>query len=167
MLTDCCKECGAALSLWYQLCLLLLPILSIFHIKHFIKSGKGKDNVRNFVVVDLYTTPSLNQTSLMGSCIMYNGRDFLSPCKTSTMLPTGMLLRQPLKCPEIRASSQSTANEELCKGGRYLSSPWSKRMAVIGTYQWEAAKMHQLDKGITTVTRDKCGTGIVCSSSNW
>lgn len=75
-----------------------------------------------------------------------------------------MLLRQPIKGPEINVSSQSTANKELCC---YLSSSWTKRMAATGTCQWEAVKTHHLDKGITILTGDKCGTGILCFSSNF
>lgn len=40
-------------------------------------------------------------------------------------------------------------------------------MAATGTCQWEAVKTHHLDKGITILTGDKYGTGILRFSSNF
>lgn len=81
----------------------------------------------------------------MGSCRMA-GTSSLGARKT-TMPPKGMLLRRPVKCPEIHASSQPTANKKLCKGGRYLSSSQTEGMADTGTCQWGSCEDSPLRQG--------------------
>lgn len=76
--------------------------------------------LRNFIARDFLSSIPIKPDKSDGQ--LYNGRDFLSPSKKNSVLPMRMLLRQPIKPPEIYASSQLAANKELCKGGHYLSS---------------------------------------------